>query len=302
MSIASITVDLTTIGVEAHDLPTWDPDSPTFKFVSEDGDIKDIKEIHRGQRFTVYRAKLGTPNVGGDVVLKILRHYVRASPEAVMLQREASRYENELSTVQGEIVPRCFGFFRVDCNGLWISCLVLQYCGEPRHMFFWQMDRPYRYKIIVRLGRIHDLHLSHGDFHEPNVLDDNGNPFIVGFERANDHGICDRDVLIPGQYCPTGPEEFGCKELYNVAAELGLWRERYIEAGGHCIAKPDINSAEDIVAIINPPPKRYSQVLGRVRALADRVLEEKKVMDEELQEMQKKYLEDQEQERDTEPA
>lgn len=43
-------------------------------------------------------------------------------------------------------------------------------------------------------------------------------------------------------------------------------------------------------------------MLGRVRALADRVLEEKKVMDEELQEMQKKYLEDQERERDTEPA
>ncbi|KII85271.1 hypothetical protein PLICRDRAFT_57205 [Plicaturopsis crispa FD-325 SS-3] len=300
MSITSITIDLKAIRVVPHDLPIA-PESPTLLSavqlkrihladassipVALAGSINvtDIDVIHRGRRATVYRARIHLDDEEIEVVLKIVRHYVDRAPDAKILESEAGRYENELSTVQGDIVPWCFGFFRSNCNGLWISCLVLQHCGEPIDLDFSEMDRRYRYKTIAKLARIHDLGLSHGDLQELNVLNNNGEPVIIDFECAKSHE-CYRDILTVGQYRPF-EQDFGCGEIYDVVCEMCLWRAPYFKLRSRTVEKFEVNSAEDIVAKITVAPEQYNQVLDAVRPLAEEIIAEKKVIAEELRQM-----------------
>ncbi|KII85272.1 hypothetical protein PLICRDRAFT_57206 [Plicaturopsis crispa FD-325 SS-3] len=303
-SITSITLDLTAIGVEAHDLPIA-PKSP--RFLSKVrltrvylgplasgtvtlGNIHvidiDSDEIHRGQRATTYRAKLRLNDESAtQVVLKIVKHYVDRAPDAKVFESEASRYENELSAFQGDIVPPCFGFFRSNCNGLWISCLVLQYCGEPMDMDFSEMDKRYQYKTLAKLARIHDLGLYHGDFHEPNVLDHNGEPLIIDFERTKNHD-CDRDIMTIGQYRPF-QQDFGCIEIYRVIGEMELWRSPYFCIDDRPIERSEVNSAEDIYTKIkfDPASDPCNPIINFVREMVEEIIEEKKEMAEELRQM-----------------
>ncbi|KII89943.1 hypothetical protein PLICRDRAFT_174751 [Plicaturopsis crispa FD-325 SS-3] len=106
--------------------------------------VHETTTLHVGRKFKVFRAKLRADKANIDVVLKVSQHSEWRSPNAFDLEKEARLYETKLTTAQGKVVPQCFGFFRGRCSGIWISCLVLQYCGEPRRVPFHEMDLNYR--------------------------------------------------------------------------------------------------------------------------------------------------------------
>lgn len=49
--------------------------------------------------------------------------------EMLLLTREAEFYSNELRSLQGTVVPKCFGFFRGKVDGVDFGCLLLEYCS-----------------------------------------------------------------------------------------------------------------------------------------------------------------------------
>lgn len=78
-------------------------------------------------------------------------------------------------------------------------------------------------KLMNRLGYIHHLGVTHGDFREPNVLNNNGVPFIVDFEHAGDHRCrYVREMAAWGSLKPY-PSEFNCDELYDLGINLQVW-------------------------------------------------------------------------------
>lgn len=80
-----------------------------------------------------------------------------------------------------------------------------------------------RMQLMNRLGYLHHFGVAHGDFREPNVLDNNGVPFIVDFEHAVDHDCgCARELVIWGDLTPYR-SDFDCDKLYDFALEIGVW-------------------------------------------------------------------------------
>lgn len=73
----------------------------------------------------------GGPNVpAGDVFIKL--GYVGDIEEANGLRNEVSFYNNELKSLQGDIVPMCYGLYEgKHQDGDHILCLLLEHAGEP---------------------------------------------------------------------------------------------------------------------------------------------------------------------------
>lgn len=46
-----------------------------------------------------------------------------------MLAHEADLYSNELKPLQGNVVPRCYGFFTDNAENPTMGCLVLEHCS-----------------------------------------------------------------------------------------------------------------------------------------------------------------------------
>jgi hypothetical protein len=46
-----------------------------------------------------------------------------------MLAHEADLYSNELKPLQGEVVPRFYGYFTDDAENPTMGCLVLEHCS-----------------------------------------------------------------------------------------------------------------------------------------------------------------------------
>lgn len=113
--------------------------SPCPGYPSDSLYLEESKLIHTGDHIDVYRAVARDPpsKCDGDVVYK-----VAYGAAVARLYHEAKIYR-KLDRIQGERVPRCYGYFQE----AGMACLVLQYCGETRPEAF--IDLPYNRKYVI---------------------------------------------------------------------------------------------------------------------------------------------------------
>lgn len=162
------------------------------------------------------------------------------------LKKELSFYQ-KLRHLQGECIPKCFGYFFSPSEDQTFGCLVLGYSGKPIrsiydtqgdvplslrcaffHVIHWCHDsqlRRFRENIIDALKRVHDAGVVHGGFGIFDVLVTKTKPFIINFKNASEKS-CERKLdIINGAITPTR-EQFGCAELYRQCVDLRVWKPR----------------------------------------------------------------------------
>ena len=194
----------------------------------------------RGQ--SIMRGTLSSPRGTFDVVAKL----GTTTEISDALKKELSFYE-KLHHLQGEYIPKCFGYFFSPSEPQAFGCLVLGYSGKPiRSIYDAQGDIPvtlrfafsltvhwrhvlrlhrFRVDIIDAMKKIHDAGVVHGGFGLVNVLVTKTKPFITNFKNASE-AVCERKLdIVNGAITPTR-EEFGCTELYRHCIELQIWKPR----------------------------------------------------------------------------
>jgi len=80
-------------------------------------------------------------------------------------------------------------------------------------------------EIINVIKRVHDAGVVHGGFGVFDVLVANAKPFIVNFKNSSEKA-CERKLdIVNGAVAPRR-EQFGCRELYRLCVDLGIWKPR----------------------------------------------------------------------------
>ena len=213
----------------------------TYKATGPPFTLKDTSWL-RGQ--SIMRGTLSSSRGTFDVVAKL-----GTSTDTIdELKKELSFYQ-KLHHLQGEYIPKCFGYFFSSSEPQTFGCLVLGYSGKPiRSIYDTQGDIPlslrcvffacdslvpdlqrhrFRVNIIDAIKRIHEAGVVHGGFGLISVLITKTKPFIINFKNASEN-VCERRLdLIHGAIAPTR-EQFGCAELYQHCVDLQMWKPRML--------------------------------------------------------------------------
>ncbi len=211
----------------------------TYKATGPSFTLKDTSWI-RGQ--SIMRGTLSSSRGTFDVVAKL----GTSTSTVKALEKELSFYQ-KLHHLQGEYIPKCFGYFFSPSEPQTFGCLVLEYSGKPiRSIYDTQGDVPlalrcafsltihwcpdsqlrrFRENIVNAIKRIHDAGVVHGGFGLAGVLVTNTKPFIINFKNASET-VCERRLdIVNGAIAPTR-EQFGCAELYRLCVDLQVWKPR----------------------------------------------------------------------------
>jgi len=214
--------------LQAHD--AYKATGPSFT-------LKDSSWL-RGQ--SIMHGTLSSPWGTFDVVAKL----GTSTNTIKALQKELSFYQ-KLHHLQGECIPKCFGYFFSPSEDQTFGCLVLEYSGKPiRSIYDTQGDVPlalrctfshaihwchnsqlhrFRENIINAIKRIYDAGAVHGGPGIFDVLVTNTKPFIINFKNASEK-VCEQRLdIVNGAITPT-QEEFGCAELYWLCVDLWVWK------------------------------------------------------------------------------
>jgi hypothetical protein len=217
------------------------------------------------------RGTLSSPRGTFDVVAKL-----GTSTDIIdALKKELSFYE-KLRHLQGEYIPKCFGYFFSPSDAQAFGCLVLGYSGKPiRSIYDTQGDIPLnmRVTIVDAMKRIHDAGVIHGGFGLVNVLVTKTKPFIINFKNASET-VCERKLdIVNGAIAPTR-EQFGCAELYRHCVDLQIWKPRTFTFDNQRFPVEDVSNpaalAKRISSDSEPAEKsRTDAVQATVRHLLD---------------------------------
>ncbi|KAH9956003.1 hypothetical protein BC827DRAFT_1271207 [Russula dissimulans] len=174
----------------------------------------------RGQ--SIMRGTLSSPRGTFDVVAKL-----GTTPDTIDALRKELVFYQKLRDLQGDCIPKCFGYFFSLSEERAFGCLILEYCGKPiRSIYDNQGDIPFalRVNIIDAMKRIHDAGVVHAGGGAFDVLVANAKPFIVNFKNSSEN-VCGRRLdIVNGESAP-GREQFGCQELYRLCIDLRIWKK-----------------------------------------------------------------------------
>ncbi|KAH9021834.1 hypothetical protein EDB85DRAFT_1895495 [Lactarius pseudohatsudake] len=223
----------------------------------------------RGQ--SIMRGTLSSSRGTFDVVAKL-----GTSTDTVnTLKKELSFYQ-KLHKLQGECIPKCFGYFFSLSESQTFGCLVLEYSGRPiRSIYDTQGDVPLalRANVINAIKRIHDAGVVHGGPGIFDVLVTNTKPFIINFKNASEKACERRLDIVNGAITPTR-EQFGCAELYRHCIDLQMWKPRTFTFDNQRFPVEDVSNPTTLAKRISgdsePAEKsRTDAVHATVRHLLD---------------------------------
>ncbi|CAL1694097.1 unnamed protein product [Somion occarium] len=141
---------------------------------------------------TIYKAKLlerdaiinGTANP-----LTVAVKWARGDSGLERLRWEHLLYSNNLSNIQGLFVPKCYGLFASQSEGVTISCLVLDWCQKAPGADSIMMDlTEYNVKALAAVRYVHSCGVLLGNMRQSNfMLSANSEIHIISFSRAEHH-------------------------------------------------------------------------------------------------------------------
>jgi len=222
------------------------------------------------------RGTLSSPRGTFDVVAKL----GSSNDTTDALKKELSFYD-KLHHLQGEYIPKCFGYFFSPSEPQAFGCLVLEYSGRPiRSIYDTQSDipLPLRVNIIDAIKRIHDAGAVHAGFGLASVLVTKTKPFVINFKNASEE-VCERKLdIVNGAITPTR-EQFGCAELYRHCVDLQIWKPRTFTFDNQKIPVEDVSNpmalAKRISSDSEPAEKSQTEAVHTiVRHLLDFYREE----------------------------
>ncbi|KAH9923107.1 hypothetical protein B0H21DRAFT_701272 [Amylocystis lapponica] len=195
-------------------------------------------EVHNGNS-TAYRAIIYR---GGERLTKVICKFAYSKRNLKRLRHEAAMYQGPLKKLQGICVPWFFGLFEGEMEDEELyGCLVTHYCGLQSAIPFYELpwDTKYvtlvPYEVVKSLIRVHLAGVQHGDFNVNNVVfSSRGMPFIIDFDRAEEH-TCERTMMIHIHGVTPLRDEFACDELFDACKRLGLWTPRTYALSSACI-------------------------------------------------------------------
>ncbi|KDQ52255.1 hypothetical protein JAAARDRAFT_486715 [Jaapia argillacea MUCL 33604] len=133
--------------------------------------------------------------------------------------------------LQGDAVPRCFGFFQGEFHLDTISCLLLEDCGPDMVTDFHEADTSIKLKLVDKLYKIHEAGLAHQDVSPDNVVIKDDEPFWIDFEYALRHVCPTRVEVKPGDFMPE-KDQLRCGELRDFIGSLGICKSTYVHFRG----------------------------------------------------------------------
>ncbi|RDB21594.1 hypothetical protein Hypma_011261 [Hypsizygus marmoreus] len=168
-----------------------------------------------------------------EVVLKL-----GLSPSSrARIQVEGDHYEARLKRFWGSVVPICYGLYEGPvkrpsglCNG--ISCIMLEYAGEPLENFV-SLPREDKRAIMTMLGQLHSVSVQPQKFAARNVVQKNGAYRLIRFHdptlhNCNFNGDFEWDEPCSGR--------LGCSELETAGVNMVAWDPEdigiYLDAHG----------------------------------------------------------------------
>ncbi|EPQ58562.1 hypothetical protein GLOTRDRAFT_127060 [Gloeophyllum trabeum ATCC 11539] len=132
-------------------------------------------------------------------------------------------YENQLSSLQGTVVPVFYGLYETVHEGDTLGCLVLEDCGEPPAVIFPYLPVATRLTILRKLQEIHRCGIIHEDFRVPNVLLRGRDVRIIDFGRVSPHkGECKMEIrrdLTPWEHVI----DVDCEDIYCYCEDFQIW-------------------------------------------------------------------------------
>ncbi|VDC01416.1 unnamed protein product [Peniophora sp. CBMAI 1063] len=162
---------------------------------------------------------------------------------------EARLYRDKLSDLSNGTgcVPRSYGVYQVvnyrphDSDDLSFGCMIIEDCGVPARSL---LDSGYAdevlfcTRLVVLVYELHKRGVAHRQIEDRHVLQKDGWPYIVDFSKATFDHDCPRksDNLDDRDYDGgTHPlaEESGCRDIYEVYQETGMWLPMNLRCDGY---------------------------------------------------------------------
>ncbi|KAH9923099.1 hypothetical protein B0H21DRAFT_701298, partial [Amylocystis lapponica] len=174
---------------------------------------------------------------GGERLTKVICKFAYSKRNLKRLRHEAAMYQGPLKKLQGICVPWFFGLFEGEMEDEELyGCLVTHYLRRISSVSpSLTYCSSYRYEVVKSLIRVHLAGVQHGDFNVNNVVfSSRGMPFIIDFDRAEEH-TCERTMMIHIHGVTPLRDEFACDELFDACKRLGLWTPRTYALSSACI-------------------------------------------------------------------
>ncbi|KAJ7090939.1 hypothetical protein B0H15DRAFT_250044 [Mycena belliarum] len=185
----------------------------------EEWTVNAVETIQTGPRFCVFRAQIIRSD--GDALDAVLKIDPTGECEAAC-KNELKVYQTKGKVLQGTALPEFYGCFQVRIGAAMVTCLAMEYCGEPLKKDFDELDSDLIGKLLIAVAALHGWGLTHGDLYPRNVRVVNEHPVLIDFESSESHTCGLRMQVIQGTTMPT-PEEYGCTELHHLVWRMGLW-------------------------------------------------------------------------------
>ncbi len=184
--------------------------------------------------------------ISGAVPTQVAVKWARGMDNILVLAHELTCYKEVLQSLQGIVIPYCYGCYVGYVEGLEVGCLVLEWCAGsgpldpteikcvPLRLYYppfpMLIPRGSRQRMITAI-QLHSLGIMHNGLYDPRhwVPGPDGKLRIVDFSRAKKHSCLGSLPLCVTEYeCP--PK--GCPELDWIEGKYG------IHSGDlHCIVR-----------------------------------------------------------------
>lgn len=106
------------------------------------------KELHEGNHTTVFRGELSAEDGSMDPLDVVIKIDIDKSHTKSLI-REARWYTTKLDDLQGHVIPIYYGLYQAKFEARNVTCLVLQYCGEPINNWFKRLDKKFKYVWMI---------------------------------------------------------------------------------------------------------------------------------------------------------
>ncbi|THH16498.1 hypothetical protein EW146_g4150 [Bondarzewia mesenterica] len=137
------------------------------------------------------------------------------------LEWENEVYTLDLQRLQGDAVPRLYGFFGADIGNGKVGCLVMELCTRIdaailRHS---ERSRELHRRVMVAICKVHDANIWHGDLRYAHCVMNEGKVYIVDFAQASRHRCLGASA--PAVHDRDPQSVRGCGELYDAESFFG---------------------------------------------------------------------------------